>query len=164
MRDFLLAVSILLACLLMPVSVSANPGEGCTVQAEDLDFGRLELSTMSVYDGYRLRSIQESSIYISCGLQAQTVGVQISLISGDGNENGRRMQRVGSGFLDTLAYALYQDANYTIPWRNSEESFLNRFLEANGATTIRVYGEVFVELDSMPGEYRDTVTLQIEWF
>lgn len=163
MRSLILAVPVLLAWLLAPVSASANSGEGCSVRADDMDFGRLDFSTLSVY-GSSLRETAIGTIYIDCGPQAEAGNVRIFLSSVDGSATSRSMRRVGGSFLDTLTYVLYQDASYDIAWGDTNASSKSMTIAGNGTTTIRVYGEVFVDLDSLPGGYMDTVTVEVVWY
>lgn len=79
-----------------------------------------------------------------------------------GSNGDRTMSRVLGG-TDKLAYTLYQDPNRLVPWGNTALTHVTVLGAATSFTQVFVYGRLAKGQNIQVGDYRDTVTVTINF-
>lgn len=128
--------------------VSATVQTSCTVTAAPLAFG--------TYNGAALNK-PSGGITVTCtDGTPYTIGLDEGLNGGSGNT---RYMIAGT---NTLAYELFSDTNYTVPWENTTGAVAST--GTGGAQTpFVVYGTIPAGEAVVPGTYQDTITATVTY-
>lgn len=137
-------------------TVRANIAAPCTVTADDMDFGTVNLDNSNETN---------SNIYVNCpvGVNAYvTIGTGLSY---DTSEDSRRLSQTIGGVDNFIQYSLYADNARTVPFR----TFMSSGYGGVGITgtgldeTVPVYGYIPVQTSKPAGTYTDLVNVQVDY-
>lgn len=128
--------------------VSATVETSCTVSAAPLAFG--------TYDGTALNK-SSGGITVTCtDGTPYTIGLDEGLNGGSGNT------RYMINGTNTLAYQLFSDTNYSVPWGNTSNTVASTGT-GTAQTPFIVYGTIPAGEAVVPGTYQDTITATITY-
>lgn len=148
-----------LACALCGTAAQAL----CTVGASGLMFGSLDGLA-----GPTAGRTTTGTISVNCLAMAGTTTYRIGIgASSSGGTGGRSMANVLGGGAN-LAYDLYLDPGYTLPWRDTTGAQATGTLKPNvlsaASATHTIYGKLATQQGAIqPGLFQDSLTVTITY-
>lgn len=134
--------------LLLALLAAGPAGAACSVETNPVSFGTIDVLRTSSGNG---------EVVVRCD---QPTGFTVGLSPGSGGSEGRQMDGPGSA---ALAYALFADASYTLPWGDGRAIGQPRDGSSNGNAPERltIYGLIPRQPDTEPGTYTDSLQVTL---
>lgn len=134
-------------------AVSANAVKSCLVSADPLDFGTVDgIASPTNIDA-------TTTIRVIC---SKPTAYNVLLIPSNNNTGGSSAMTGAAGNTDTVPYRLYSNAARSAPWGSQAANDVSGI--GNGLTqSLTVYGRVPGLPNVQPGNYKDTVTVNVTY-
>ncbi|CUJ69915.1 Csu type fimbrial protein [Achromobacter xylosoxidans] len=146
-----ISAALLTQRLFIPLTVQATVQKNCTINATNLAFPPQGLLKQAV--------TANAQVTVRC-TNNNAFAVALNGGSVANNVMARKMKHATAA--DTVAYQLYQDANYATVWGDGVTGGTTLNGTGTGANqTFTVYGRVPAQATPRPGNYSDTVLVTI---